>query len=105
MNFDPQAEQYQNILREVRQCFLREDVPEYITTLVQGIRRQRQGQPVDMTALMRAAHSLKGGAGLSQLMDISHLAHRLEDLLQALSQSPPPALLCRDFHAKKAWPH
>ncbi|MEN9214241.1 MAG: hybrid sensor histidine kinase/response regulator [Gloeomargarita sp. DG02_4_bins_56] len=91
MNFDPQAEQYQNILREVRQCFLREDVPEYITTLVQGIRRQRQGQPVDMTALMRAAHSLKGGAGLSQLMDISHLAHRLEDLLQALSQSPPPA--------------
>ncbi|MEN9218156.1 MAG: Hpt domain-containing protein, partial [Gloeomargarita sp. DG_2_bins_126] len=91
MNFDPQTEQYQNILREVRQYFLREDVPEYITTLVQGIRRQRQGQPVDMTALMRAAHSIKGGAGLSQLMDISHLAHRLEDLLQALSQSPPPA--------------
>jgi chemotaxis protein histidine kinase CheA/ActR/RegA family two-component response regulator len=91
MNFDTQTEQYQNILREVRQCFLKEDVPEYITTLVQGIRRQRQGQTVDMAALMRAAHSIKGGAGLSQLMDISHLAHQLEDLLQALSQHTPPA--------------
>ncbi|MEN9215866.1 MAG: response regulator [Gloeomargarita sp. HHBFW_bins_162] len=91
MNFDPQTEQYQNILREVRQCFLREDVPGYITELVQGIHRQRQGQKVDMTAMMRAAHSIKGGAGLCQLMDISHLAHQLEDLLQALSKHTPPA--------------
>ncbi|APB32549.1 cheA signal transduction histidine kinase [Gloeomargarita lithophora Alchichica-D10] len=91
MNFDTQTEQYQNILREVRQCFLTEDAPAYITTLVQGIGRQRRGQAVDMAALMRAAHSIKGGAGLSQLMDISHLAHQLEDLLQTLSIQTRPA--------------
>ncbi|WP_247215652.1 response regulator [Synechococcus sp. C9] len=91
MNFDTQTESYQNILREVRQCFLTEDAPEYIRTLVEGIQHQQQGQAVDMTAMMRAAHSLKGGAGLSQLTDISQLAHRLEDLLEALSQHTPPA--------------
>ncbi|WAS05733.1 response regulator [Gloeomargaritales cyanobacterium VI4D9] len=91
MNFDPQTDQYQNILREVRQCFLSEDAPEYIRTLVEGIQHQHQGQAVDVTAMMRAAHSIKGGAGLSQLMDVSRLAHRLEDLLEALSQHTPPA--------------
>jgi chemotaxis protein histidine kinase CheA/ActR/RegA family two-component response regulator len=91
MNWDTQTDQYQDILREVRQCFLSEDAPEYIRTLIEGIQRQQQGQAVDLTAMMRAAHSIKGGAGLSQLTDISQLAHRLEDLLEALSRHTPPA--------------
>jgi hypothetical protein len=60
MNWDTQTDQYQDILREVRQCFLSEDAPEYIRTLIESIQRQQQGQAVDLTAMMRAAHSIKG---------------------------------------------
>ncbi len=41
-------------------------------------------------ALIRAAHSLKGGAGMAELPALSKLAHILEDLLIYLSQSGLP---------------
>ncbi|MEL6927809.1 MAG: response regulator [Cyanobacteria bacterium J06600_6] len=72
------------ITAEARQCFLDEDAPEYIEMLELGI--QDHTQP-DFTALLRAAHSLKGGAGLACLTSLQQLAHKLEDVLVGLQQS------------------
>jgi type IV pili sensor histidine kinase/response regulator len=91
------------IEQEVRTCFIYEDAPEYLITLEQGI-LSLAGEEGDPTArslpqwseLLRAAHSLKGGAALSQLRQLSQLAHRIEDVLQALSQElvAEPAIAC-----------
>ncbi|MEN9265814.1 MAG: Hpt domain-containing protein, partial [Thermostichales cyanobacterium BF4_bins_65] len=75
---DPQM--LATLAQEARQCFLEEDAPDYLATLQRGL-----GQPnPDYGALMRAAHSLKGGAGLAQLTHLGRLAHLLEDILEAL---------------------
>ncbi|WP_019509483.1 response regulator [Pleurocapsa sp. PCC 7319] len=66
------------ITAEARQCFLDEDAPEYLQMLEEGI---KDPDSPDFTALLRAAHSLKGGAGLASLTSLQHLAHRLEDVL------------------------
>ncbi|MEL6439209.1 MAG: response regulator [Cyanobacteria bacterium J06621_8] len=71
------------ITAEARQCFLDEDAPEYLELLALGL--QNRANP-DYTALLRAAHSLKGGAGLASLSSLQHLAHKLEDVLVALQQ-------------------
>jgi chemotaxis protein histidine kinase CheA/ActR/RegA family two-component response regulator len=71
------------ITAEARQCFLDEDAPEYLEMLRSGI--QDRANP-DFTALFRAAHSLKGGAGLACLTSLQQLAHKLEDVLVALQQ-------------------
>lgn len=68
---------------ETRQCFLTEDAPIYLENLQKGLEKLNRGQP-DYTALMHAAHSLKGGAGIAQLTSLSGLAHKLEDLLEIL---------------------
>lgn len=39
----------------------------------------------EYTVLMRAAHSIKGGAGIAELPVLHKLAHKLEDLLEALN--------------------
>lgn len=72
------------IAQEVRQCFLEEDAPTYLEVLQTGL--QQSQELVDYPSLRRAAHSLKGGAGLVQIPNLSELAHKLEDLLQALEQ-------------------
>ena len=61
------------ITAEARQCFLDEDAPEYIEMLKTGI--QDRANP-DFTSLFRAAHSLKGGAGLACLTSLQQLAHK-----------------------------
>ncbi len=71
------------ITAEARQCFLDEDAPEYIQLLGLGI--QDHANP-DFNALLRAAHSLKGGAGLASLSSLQNLAHKLEDVLVGLQQ-------------------
>ena len=72
------------ITEEARQCFLDEDAPEYLQMLEEGI---RQGdRPADFTALLRAAHSIKGGAGLASLSSLQELAHKLEDVLVGIQQ-------------------
>ncbi len=72
------------ITAEARQCFLDEDAPEYLQMLNSGF--NDRANP-NFTALLRAAHSLKGGAGLASLTSLQHLAHKLEDVLVGLQQS------------------
>ena len=71
------------ITAEARQCFLDEDAPEYLQMLEEGI---KDPDSPDFTALLRAAHSLKGGAGLASLTSLQHLAHRLEDVLVGIQE-------------------
>ena len=73
----------EEIAREARQCFLEEDAPEYLEVLRHGLEQVEQGAAPDYKALMRAAHSVKGGAGIAQMPSLSTLAHSIEDLLEA----------------------
>lgn len=84
------------ITQEARQAFLEEDAPECLAQLTAGYqsleqalsgpadRQQRQKLIKDMG---RAAHSLKGGAGMSALTPLQTLCHRLEDLFEAIEQN------------------
>ncbi|MEO1521130.1 MAG: hybrid sensor histidine kinase/response regulator [Cyanobacteria bacterium J06633_2] len=93
------------IEEEVRLCFVQEDAPEHIAVLERGILLLNQADgnlPIDefsqdWHAMMRSAHTLKGGAALSQLSELSQLAHLVEDLLQALSDRRVirPELACQ----------
>lgn len=83
------------ITQEIRACFLYEDAPDQLAVLEGGIRQlsaqdANNNLQAEYTALMRAAHSLKGGAGIAQFLTLSRLAHKLEDLLQALQQERVP---------------
>jgi len=68
---------------ETRQCFLNEDAPSYLANLQQGLLQLQSGQP-DYVFLMHAAHSLKGGSAIAELVSLSSLAHKLEDMLEIL---------------------
>ena len=68
---------------ETRQCFLNEDAPSYLANLQKGLRQLQSGQP-DYILLMHAAHSLKGGSAIAELISLSKLAHKLEDMLEIL---------------------
>ena len=70
------------ITQEVRQCFLDQDAPEYMEMLETGL-KNRDG---DFKSLLRAAHSLKGGAGVAELFSLKDLSHKLEDILQLLEK-------------------
>ena len=83
------AASLESIIQEIRTCFLYEDAPDHLAVLEQGIRQLRSNSvhsQAEYDALMRAAHSLKGSSGLAQLSTLSRLAHKLEDLLEALHQ-------------------
>ena len=71
------------ITAEARQCFLDEDAPLYLQMLNEGFQNHDN---IDFTSLLRAAHSLKGGAGLASLDSLQSLAHKFEDVLVALQQ-------------------
>lgn len=71
------------ITAEARQCFLDEDAPEYLQMLGQGL--QDRTNP-NFTELLRAAHSLKGGAGLACLSSLQNLAHKLEDVIVGIKE-------------------
>ncbi|MBW4493671.1 MAG: hybrid sensor histidine kinase/response regulator [Oscillatoria princeps RMCB-10] len=88
-------EELEAITRESRALFLNEEAPEHLAVLEQGVSQLRAGEDLsdrqeEYSALIRAAHSLKGGAGMSQLPALSKLAHILEDLLIYLFQSGLP---------------
>jgi chemotaxis protein histidine kinase CheA/ActR/RegA family two-component response regulator len=86
------------INREVRNCFLYEDVPDYLAALEENIQLLSNENNLDRSSisssekksiyreLMRIAHSLKGGAGIAQLHNLSRLAHQLENLIEAIEQ-------------------
>ena len=82
------------ITAEARQCFLAEDGPKYLTILEEGF-KQRHHSP-DFSSLLRAAHSIKGGSGLVELNSLTELAHKLEDILEALEKQKLP-------DKEKAW--
>ncbi|MGK7874995.1 MAG: response regulator [Xenococcaceae cyanobacterium] len=88
MSFELDAATLALITQEARQCFLDEDAPEYLQILEGGL--QNRNGSADFTSLLRAAHSLKGGAGLAQLPSLRELSHKLEDLLQALEKEQVP---------------
>ncbi|MFN5513529.1 MAG: Hpt domain-containing protein, partial [Cyanobacteriota bacterium] len=81
------------ITQEARQAFLDEDAPECLQMLTEGF-QELEGvlsqnpsktvlQPIFKT-MGRAAHSLKGGAGMAGLTQLNRLCHRMEDLFEAL---------------------
>lgn len=85
------AADFDAITKEARSCFLNEDAPEYLLMLDEAIQRlqsnrQQRFSIHEYQDLMRAAHSLKGGAGIAQLNELQQVAHRLEDLLEALKE-------------------
>ena len=82
MTFQLDQATLQSITQEVRQCFLFQDAPEYMNILERGL-ENRDG---DFKSLLRAAHSLKGGAGVAELPSLNDLAHKLEDLLQIMEK-------------------
>ncbi len=86
MSFELNPAILESITQEARQCFLEEDAPGYLDVLQKGIKQIAQNQPPNYKALMRAAHSIKGGAGVAQMSELSGLAHQLEDLLEAGQQ-------------------
>ncbi len=75
---------------EVRQMFL-EEAQEYINTMDDGLIGIDQApnfkQQID--AILRAAHSLKGAAGIMQFDALSHTAHRLEDAFKIIKSNRP----------------
>ncbi|MGA7933115.1 MAG: hybrid sensor histidine kinase/response regulator [Kovacikia sp.] len=70
---------------EIRRQFL-DEAQEYLDTLdsaILGLANHRvDAQRIN--AALRAAHSIKGGAGLMGFEVLSHLAHRLEDSFKVL---------------------
>ncbi len=80
MSIQIDPELLQSIAQEARQCFLEEDAPGYLATLQEQLQTE---VAIDYPLVLRAAHSLKGGAGLAQMPHLSELAHKLEDVLQA----------------------
>ncbi len=84
---------------EARNCFLDEDAPEYLKMLTQGIadlktnltksstKTQKKELENIFKELGRAAHSIKGGAGMAQMPILSQLAHKIEDIFEALEQN------------------
>jgi chemosensory pili system protein ChpA (sensor histidine kinase/response regulator) len=71
--------------REIQLQFL-EEALDYLDTIESAL-LGLAGSHIDgqkMDAVLRAAHSVKGGAGMMGFQTLSHLAHRLEDSFKVL---------------------
>ena len=82
------------ITQEARQAFLDEDAPECLSLLTTGL-QQLEGALLNASSatlkpiykdLGRAAHSLKGGAGMAALPTLQQLCHGMEDLFDFLEK-------------------
>lgn len=75
---------------EIRLQFL-EEATEYLNTIESGMlglaTTQVNNQRLD--AVLRAAHSIKGGAAMMGFQTLSYLAHRLEDFFKVLKTHKP----------------
>ena len=73
---------------EIRLQFL-EEATEYLNTIESGIlglaTTQVNNQRMD--AVLRAAHSIKGGAAMMGFQTLSQIAHRLEDFFKVLKNN------------------
>ncbi|MGF1488712.1 MAG: response regulator [Prochloraceae cyanobacterium] len=88
MNINIDLETLAQITEEARECFLTEDAPEYLQMLEEGLERGKD--EADLVEMMRAAHSLKGGAGLAELPGIKDLSHQMENLIEGFKQGSVP---------------
>jgi chemosensory pili system protein ChpA (sensor histidine kinase/response regulator) len=70
---------------QVRLQFL-EEAGEYLDTIESGLLGLGSSQvnSQQMDGVLRAAHSIKGGAAMMGFLSLSHLAHRLEDFFKVL---------------------
>lgn len=70
---------------EIQLQFL-EEAEEYLDTIESTLLglASKSIDSQEMDALLRAAHSVKGGAGMMGYTTLSHLAHRLEDSFKVL---------------------
>ncbi|PSB23541.1 response regulator [Stenomitos frigidus] len=71
-------------IRDHAYQFFTEEAPELLQILEAGLLTLNQRNTATVHNLMRAAHSLKGGAASVGLDAIATLAHRLENILKAL---------------------
>ena len=87
MNLIPNSQSTMSISPEIRDQayqFFIEEAPELLQVLESGLLTLRQERSTaKVHDLMRAAHSLKGGAASVDLHAIKTIAHRLEDILKA----------------------
>ena len=83
------------ITQEARTAFLEEDAPLCLTLLLEGLPKLEIAIATDQSIeycqpiyknLGRAAHSLKGGAGMAVMPTLNQLCHKMEDLFEALEQ-------------------
>ena len=74
---------------EIRLQFL-EEAQEYLNT-IESAMLELASAHIDnqMDAVLRAAHSIKGGAAMMGFGTLSHLAHRLEDFFKVLKTQKP----------------
>ncbi|RDH51825.1 hypothetical protein CBF18_06045, partial [Mastigocladus laminosus WC112] len=71
---------------EIQMQFL-EEATDYLNTLegiLLEIETNHRIAPDKINAALRAAHSIKGGAGMMGFRSLSDLAHRLEDSFKVL---------------------
>jgi two-component system, chemotaxis family, sensor histidine kinase and response regulator PixL len=72
-------------IRDQAYQFFTQESLEFLQTLEEGLITLRQDHSVPKVhELMRAAHSIKGGAASVGLTAIQYLAHQLEDVLRSL---------------------
>jgi chemotaxis family two-component system sensor histidine kinase/response regulator PixL len=72
-------------IRDHAYQFFIQEAPELLSVIEMGLLELRgERTPAQIHSIMRAAHSIKGGAASVQLPAIEELAHRLEDIFKAL---------------------
>ena len=79
---------------EIKRQFL-DEAQDYLNDLdaaFMGI-ADRKVDASRINAALRAAHSIKGGAGMMGFMTLSELAHRIEDSLKALKIQPDRSVI------------
>ena len=75
------------LIRDQAYQFFQQEAVELLQTIENGlIRIQEDYDTPHIHQLMRAAHSIKGGAASVDLPGIQRIAHRLEDIFRALYQ-------------------
>lgn len=73
-----------NIRDQAYQFFIQE-AKDFLTTIEAGLLSLREDASIGkIHGMMRAAHSIKGGAASVELPAIQKIAHRLEDIFRAL---------------------
>lgn len=73
-----------NIRDQAYQFFIQE-AKDFLTTIESGLLSLREDASIGkIHGMMRAAHSIKGGAASVELPAIQKIAHRLEDIFRAL---------------------